>query len=684
MKHPAFRNQYSVNVSADVFVIASEVDTRFLTGHIAGCVIPLLNGQLTVEEIVQKLADRVPGPAVLEFIGSLDNSGLLMDGTPSSRAEGAFWEYAGADPGQAANRREAADVEIVPIAGAVTAGIGEALAALGVQECSNGPFRLVVTADYTDRSLEKINRASLERATPWMLVRPFGRVQWLGPIFVPGQTACWQCLAHRLEVNGWLSQTAIANLPTTAAVTRTLAATEAAKWLLTGSNVLLKGRIRSFDTVTLQFGDHPVMPLPQCPACGGKLRQKSRPEIDTLVSPVTGLVQEVTDAFVDAGISIAEATATRVLWPDAAGTLHYCRPDVALGKGRTSVAARRACLWEAIERYSCRFHGDERRITSSLGKLGDAAVNPSNMLLYSEAQYRNREAWNRENGDFHRIGEPFDPDASVEWTPVVEWSSGTVRYVPTGYCFMGYEVQFCGANSNGCATGESFEQAVMQGLLELVERDAVALWWYNRAARPKVGIDLIRSPRVAAVLETIRQRGRTVDVLDLTTDFAIPVCVAISAREDGSHIVLGSGAAHDLESAAWRALAEAVCLMLADGPIASAPANHEEHALRHWLDIAALENQPWLLSNTTSGLRRQEAGDARECTARIERNGLQVLVLDVTRPEIGMPAVRVIVPGLRPWWARFAPGRLYDTPVALGWRNAPLSETELNPIPFFL
>jgi hypothetical protein len=46
--------------------------------------------------------------------------------------------------------------------------------------------------------------------------------------------------------------------------------------------------------------------------------------------------------------------------------------------------------------------------------------------------------------------------------------------------------------------------------------------------------------------------------------------------------------------------------------------------------------------------------------------------------------LKVIVPGLRHFWARFAPGRLYDVPVRLGWLPQPLAEEQLNPIPMFL
>ena len=68
------------------------------------------------------------------------------------------------------------------------------------------------------------------------------------------------------------------------------------------------------------------------------------------------------------------------------------------------------------------------------------------------------------------------------------------------------------------------------------------------------------------------------------------------------------------------------------------------------------------------------------CVAIAERQGLDFLVLDQTRPDIEVPVVRVIVPGLRHFYRRFGPGRLYDVPVKLGWLEQPLKEEELNPI----
>jgi oxazoline/thiazoline synthase len=68
------------------------------------------------------------------------------------------------------------------------------------------------------------------------------------------------------------------------------------------------------------------------------------------------------------------------------------------------------------------------------------------------------------------------------------------------------------------------------------------------------------------------------------------------------------------------------------------------------------------------------------CVRAVEREGLDFLALDQTRPDIEVPVVRVIVPGMRHFYRRFAPGRLYDVPVKLGWRDRPTPESELNPI----
>ena len=76
--------------------------------------------------------------------------------------------------------------------------------------------------------------------------------------------------------------------------------------------------------------------------------------------------------------------------------------------------------------------------------------------------------------------------------------------------------------------------------------------------------------------------------------------------------------------------------------------------------------------------------DVDAVRARLDAIGLELLVLDQSRPDIELPVVKVIVPGMRHFWARFAPWRLYDVPVRLGRLPEPTPYEELNPIPLFV
>ena len=64
--------------------------------------------------------------------------------------------------------------------------------------------------------------------------------------------------------------------------------------------------------------------------------------------------------------------------------------------------------------------------------------------------------------------------------------------------------------------------------------------------------------------------------------------------------------------------------------------------------------------------------------------GYEILLLNQTQSDIGLPVVKVIIPGFRHFWARFAPGRLFDVPVKLGWSEVARTETELNPVSMFV
>ncbi|MCY3840949.1 MAG: YcaO-like family protein, partial [Gammaproteobacteria bacterium] len=188
---------------------------------------------------------------------------------------------------------------------------------------------------------------------------------------------------------------------------------------------------------------------------------------------------------------------------------------------------------------------------------------------------------------------------------------------------------------------------------------------------------------------------REVWVLDVTADIDIPTFVALSRRPNAptEDIIYGAGAHADPRIAALRAICELnQCLTWLPRPGSSdgRPMIDDPMAL-WWWRTARLADCSWLTPAADEPRRvgshfpAIESADTREdvehCRGLIEAKGMELLVLDQTRPDVGMPVVRVIVPGMRHFWARFAPGRLYDVPVSMGRRGNPLAEADINLLP---
>jgi ribosomal protein S12 methylthiotransferase accessory factor len=116
--------------------------------------------------------------------------------------------------------------------------------------------------------------------------------------------------------------------------------------------------------------------------------------------------------------------------------------------------------------------------------------------------------------------------------------------------------------------------------------------------------------------------------------------------------------------------------------------------MQRWCTSATIAEHPYLAPDvgqqprTRQDYPRRWGEDLRDdiqCVVGIlQQQHIETLVLDQTRPDVGLNVVRVMAPGLRHFWVRLAPGRLYDVPVRLGWLQTPLSEELLNPTAMFL
>ena len=403
------------------------------------------------------------------------------------------------------------------------------------------------------------------------------------------------------------------------------------------------------------------------------------------IDPITGLVASVRRAR-DHGqddlihVYVAKHNFTVKSLPSTGRV----RRNASAGKGMTWRQARTGALCEALERYSGLYRGHEGKLKASYLDCGDAAIHPYGCMNFSDNQYRNRQQWNGSEADYNWIPEEFRDDQPIEWTDAWSLTDECVRYLPTAYCYYAYphaaSHDFCRADSNGNAAGNTLEEAILQGFLELVERDSVALWWYNRARRPGADLNSFGEPYFTALSDRYQALGREIWALDITSDLGIPVFAAVSpatlpGKED---LMLGFGAHPDPAIALSRALSEMNQFL----PAILAGVRGPQ------LTSVLVDDDTFCRPDLKKDLKRFESFAHRKaedlsdvvivCVDRARACGLEVLVIDQTRPDVGLPTVKVVAPGLRQFWARFGPGRLYEVPVKLGWQPASLTEAELN------
>lgn len=220
------------------------------------------------------------------------------------------------------------------------------------------------------------------------------------------------------------------------------------------------------------------------------------------------------------------------------------------------------------------------------------------------------------------------------------------------------------ATTNGLASGNHPLEAVLHGLYEVVERDAIALWQASSAAAQdaraidpaSVGPDRLSH----ALLARFANAGVAVRIWDITTDVALPafLCLAASAAvTEGAEPQLGAGCHADADIALARALTEAAQARLTVisgarddiGEQGYRPGVRAERqdAARRWMRSTPRRRFSAAPSCAGATLRH----DLDAALARLDAAGFdQVVWVDLTRQDIGIPVARVIVPGMEgPW-----------------------------------
>lgn len=212
-------------------------------------------------------------------------------------------------------------------------------------------------------------------------------------------------------------------------------------------------------------------------------------------------------------------------------------------------------------------------------------------------------------------------------------------------------------SSTGLAAGPTTHAARLGALLEAVERDAIARWWYGGEASRRIVADG-NTLNLLALLRASVERDTW--FLDLTPAHGLPVAAALSSEAEGRAVVAGFAAAPSLARALGSALLE-LCQMEVAEQLARQRAKTMDGADLGPFDRLWIRRSEHLSTAAFPGLLGDPAAPDRasplphgdplqEAAMRLDHHGHRVLVADITCDDVGVPVARALVTGFEDTW----------------------------------
>ncbi len=721
-----------------------------LYGGLSCAVVGLINGQRNTEEICHLLSPQYNAVQVKAVIIKLAQLGLIFSNEhqlPKNMV--AFWNNMGASPLYAENALKNHIIYIHYISKKHKKSaqfLTSRLKSIGVNITNNhlnANLAIILADNYLQPDLCAFAQTCYSQQCDFIFAGLDASHNIFGPVFQHNHPDfCFFCLLSRLQSN-YQIHNFVAHCPGSKPtfigqnfqpihneilLNNLLLAI--ANYIVKGNDSLVNNNMLLFDTTNPNGLLNPVIKRPQCHFCGdphilhdkpfmlektpnkyftgGGMRNETPTETFAKyarhINPWTGVVKHVTKMHhtndnngwfyhYNAGQNMANNHSELYL-------LQTSFRVTSSGKGRSDDEARCSALMESLERASAVYTDKPPTISAQLSQLPGRAINPNDMYLFSEHQYAMAEHINALKSLNYFVHPKYN-DEQLEWSQIYSLTHQEMVYIPTSLLYFSYHRPpkhgYCGfAESNGLAAGTTKEDALLQGIYEIIERDAVAIWWYNRL--PAKGVDLLsfNDKWLNHAPQYYQQYRRNIWLLDVSADMGVPVFVACSMRTDKpqADIIFGAGCHANPLIAAIRAVSECnqFLSMVRDVGITTDTYQLNDQMLLQWCQQANLENQPYFAPQTPYKLASDYHfiqhefvnQDIEQLQKTIAKKGMELLAYNHTRPDIGAPVVRAIIPGMRHFRPRFAPGRLYDVPITTGQLAIPHLESELNPIPIII
>jgi ribosomal protein S12 methylthiotransferase accessory factor len=601
-------------------------------------------------------ADVVPllggvGPAALpgwalELAGHLQQFGVVE---PSQR-------------GPTAARDHAARVAVARET-RLTSRVVDRLGELGITETQRYGGSTLALVDLSgldaDTSLRLARQVDVT-GCPSLVISRFGNEIFCGPLVAPRRSACWHCF--RLRFADSIDDLSSLPIEADAAMTRVIADTAfvAARYpdLAAFGCVLVDDRVTS----TL----HEVLPIPWCDACGGPTGREGRQAtvVQSLVVPEElrilggtrgGIIRQLLIADTDerTGLPAIPKCSSAVI-TGFRGRATSFPAFTGEGKGATRDAAVRSAIGEGVERYAASLWNPDDLIYRSLDALETRAFDPRWLVLYDTEQY--------ETPGFPFA--PFAPDRPIHWATGQWLDTGEAIAVPALATYMNFPAppseQFGQTTSNGLAAGTSIDDATLRALYELIERDAVMLFWLARLPGRRISEDGA-DPVVLDALACVQRLGACTELylLDAGTNHPTVVCLGLGDGRSWPGITIGLGTDARIDVALRKAVLEHghygpyVRRLMRDGRHAPVTTPDDvrtgiDHALYYTdpakasaLDAFRGDSQ---MQTSLSDLRSayQQPATVAACVRELHAAGIRAAAVEVTSPDVALSPLRVI------------------------------------------
>ena len=324
-------------------------------------------------------------------------------------------------------------------------------------------------------------------------------------------------------------------------------------------------------------------------------------------------------------------------------TAEYGGVSIYGGKGISKDHAKASAIMEGFERYSAERQDSDEVIVKKESELTEDYINPRLLNLPKELEKKDISNFN------------------IEWSKATDLITDKEYLIPSNAVYHPYTHDdninsLFKSNTNGLASGNVLEEAILHGIFEVIERDAWSIFELTHKNYAQINLDTIESKTVNENIEKFTSKGINIKLMDFTADIKVPT-IAASADDtvtrDAGLLTLGIGTHLDPEIAILRALTE-----VAQSRATQINGAREDTVRADFAREAGYErmkrinrfyfkqeeeqiNLDSIENKSTTSINK----DLEIVKDELVSNDIKhILYHDLTRPELDVDVVRVIIP----------------------------------------